>query len=85
MNNDNNVSYREEFKIATIRSGLRQKDVANRANALLPEEQQVSELDISKFIHARRAPTPEQSKALASILNSTVAFLFPDLKPEGKE
>jgi hypothetical protein len=76
MNRTNNYS---ELKLAAVRSGLRYWQIAEAANQHLPPELHLSENAVTRISTNRKAPSPEQAEALASVLSVPVSELFSDL------
>lgn len=67
---------RMRMKLAIVSAGFQNQQVAIKANRYLRGTKPLSELDISKIIHGRKSPTPEQAKALGLVLNVDPAELL---------
>ena len=65
------------LKVAMVVSEMMQQQLALRANELLPPEEQITELHVTRWVTRRRDPTPAQRAVVARILNQPAHKLFP--------
>ena len=72
------------MKLAVVAKGLRHWQIAEQANALLPDEQHLSEQAVTRLVTRRKVPTYEQAEAIAKILGGVpVSDLFAELRADG--
>lgn len=73
---------RLKFKVMLTAAELTHWQTAISANRILPEEQHLSEHDITRLCCGRKDPSPEQAGALADVLDCPVEEIFPNLEAE---
>ena len=64
------------LKLAIVEAGLRNYDVADKANVFLEPEEHLTELAITRIITGRMIPSPAQRSAIAHALNREEHKLF---------
>ena len=73
---------RIKLKLAIIKAGLRNYEVARLANQNLPTHEQLTELNVSHLITDRRVPTMAQAASIAKVLEVEARDIFSATKTE---
>ena len=66
----------KQFKLAIVAAGLKNQQVADRANERLPPHERLTEQAITRIITGRRRPSALQQEALSRVLERPVTELF---------
>ncbi len=71
---------RIQLKLAIVKAGLRNTEVARHANQCLPPVEQLTELHISQLITQRRKPSVRQAAEIAKVLGVQASEIFDSTK-----
>jgi transcriptional regulator with XRE-family HTH domain len=85
MNIGRNNSGGVLLKVALIQRELRYIDVVRAASKRLPEDEQLSEVTLSRIVTGRKTPSPEQAAAICAVLRVSVEQVFPNIVKDGGE
>ena len=70
---------RINFKLAIVRKDIRYWRLAAETNKQLSPQNHLSEQHVTQIVTCRKDPSPEQAKALATVLDCETGDLFPGI------